>query len=59
MFNALHSISKENNDKKNYGYDLLTDNYNLFDTTLSNEYDKNYTNSSVGLGYRFQKIKYH
>ena len=57
MFNALHSISKENNDKKNYGYDLLTDNYNLFDTTLSNEYDKNYTNSSVGLGYRFQKNK--
>jgi hypothetical protein len=57
MFNASHSISKENNDKKTYGYTLLSDNYNSLDTSLSNEYDKNYTNSSAGFGYRFQKNK--
>lgn len=57
MFNASHSMSKENNDKKTYGYSILNDNYSLLDTTLSNEYDKNYINSSVGFGLRYQKNK--
>jgi hypothetical protein len=57
MLNVSHAISKENNDKKTYGYYFLDDSYSLVDTSLSNVYDKSYYNSSAGLGYRFQKNK--
>ena len=57
MINVSHSVIEENNDKKTYAYNLLNDNYSLLDTSLSNEYDKKYINSSFGFGYRFQKNK--
>jgi hypothetical protein len=55
MINVSHSVSNESNDKKTFGYNALANTYSLLDTALSNEYDKKYISSSVGLGYRYER----
>ena len=57
MLNASHSVSYEKNDKETYNYSAFEDSYSLFDTSLSNTYNKNYITNAVGVGYHFQKDK--
>ena len=55
MINAGHSAAYETNDKKTFSLTSLQSGYSLLDTSLSNEYDKNYITHSIGLGYRYQR----
>src|ERR1035438_2965400 len=55
MLNAGHSAAYQTNDKKTFSVASLQSGYSLLDTSLSNEYDKNYITNSLGLGYRYQR----
>ncbi|NWF88673.1 MAG: outer membrane beta-barrel protein [Ignavibacteriaceae bacterium] len=57
MLNVSHSRNTEKNDKKTFDYSLLDKSYSLFNTLLSNEYQKKYSNTSFGIGYRYKKNK--
>ena len=57
MINAGHSAAHETNDKKTFSLASLQSGYSLLDTSLSNEYNKNYITNSIGLGYRYQRNK--
>ncbi|MDR3611613.1 MAG: TonB-dependent receptor [Ignavibacteriaceae bacterium] len=57
MINAGHSVTHESNDKKTFGYSSLETAYSLMDSSLSNEYDKDYITNSLGVGYRYQRNK--
>jgi len=57
MVNAGHSVTHESNDKKTFSYFSLDNSYSLLDSSLSNQYDKNYVTNSLGIGYRYQRNK--
>lgn len=55
--NASHSFSTEKSDRKAFNFSYLTISYSLFDDSLSNIYKRDYTTSSIGIGYRYRKDK--
>ncbi|MGA7161487.1 MAG: TonB-dependent receptor, partial [Bacteroidota bacterium] len=46
------SYSRNNSDNKKFNFDLLTDEYSLPDSSLSNTYENEYMTQSGGIGYR-------
>lgn len=57
MFNASQSVSNETNNKETFDYLAIEDSYSLLDTSLSNDYKKNYYTTALGAGYRYKKRK--
>ncbi len=57
QFNYNLSSSQNTNDKKTYNYSFAQQQYNLFDTLLSNIYDNGYLTHRAGIGYLFQTEK--
>lgn len=51
------SSSQNNNDKKTYNYSFIEQQYNLFDTLLSNIYNNGYITHRAGIGYLYQSEK--
>ncbi|MBS1565875.1 MAG: carboxypeptidase-like regulatory domain-containing protein, partial [Bacteroidetes bacterium] len=52
QFNYNPSYSKSKADQETYHYDLNGNKYSLFDTSLSNKYDNDYTTQNGGITYR-------
>lgn len=57
QFNYNLSSAQNKNDKKTYNYSFEQQQYNLFDTLLSNIYDNGYLTHKVGVGYLYQTEK--
>lgn len=57
LINGSFSTSKDRNDKETYNYLTSTHNYSLFDTSLSNVYEKRYFTRSAGAGIRYRQSK--
>jgi hypothetical protein len=57
QFNYNLSSSQNTNDKKTYNYSFEQQQYNLFDTLLSNIYDNGYLTHRAGFGYLYQTEK--
>lgn len=57
QFNYNLSSSKNSNDKETYNYSFEQQQYNLFDTLLSNIYDNGYLTHRAGIGYLYQTEK--
>jgi len=57
QLNYNFATSQSSNDKKTYNFAYEQQQYNLFDTLLSNIYDNGYITHRVGTGYLFQNQK--
>jgi len=57
QFNYNLSSSQNKNDKETYNYSVEQQQYNLFDTLLSNIYDNGYLTHRAGIGYLYQTEK--
>ena len=57
QFNYTISWSQNDNDKETYNYSYARQEYNSFDTLLSNIYNNDYITNRFGAGYLFQTAK--
>lgn len=57
QFNYTVSYADNDNDKKTYNYATAEQQYNLFDSLLSNIYDNQYLTHKAGAGYIYQTEK--
>jgi len=57
LLNGSFSTSKDKNDKETFNYQNSSNSYSIFDTLLSNVYQKSYVTRSAGPGFRYRKNK--
>ncbi|MDB5228431.1 MAG: TonB-dependent receptor [Bacteroidota bacterium] len=57
QFNYGPSYTKSKTDKTTYDFDSLTNDYTLFSSALSNQFDNTYLTNKVGVSYRYNKEK--
>ncbi|MEO8146847.1 MAG: TonB-dependent receptor [Bacteroidia bacterium] len=57
MFTYTNNYNSSNSSKETYNFSPTEENYNAFDTTLSNKFNSNYFANSVGTAYQYQKLK--
>jgi outer membrane receptor protein involved in Fe transport len=58
LVNYTGSYTDNYSSKRTYNRDLISDEYSISDTLLTNVFKNNYQSQSAGLGYRFQKEKF-
>jgi len=58
MLNYGTNFNKNLSDKETFNFSPADNNYNLFDTTLSNKYNSQYFSQSFGTSYRLQDKKW-
>ncbi len=57
QFNYGPSYTKSKTDKSTYDFDSLTNDYTLFNSALSNQFDNIYLTNKAGVSYRYNKEK--
>lgn len=58
LVNYTGSYTDNYSSKRTYNRSLITDDYTLADSVLTNVFKNNYQSQSAGLGYRYQKEKF-
>lgn len=55
QINYSASYNKNNSDKRTYNFNLISNDYDILDTLLSNKFDNDYFTQKAGIGYRYKK----
>ena len=58
MLNYRNNFSMSNSDKETFNHSVIDDSYDLFDTSLSNNYGSLFQSHALGLTYRYRNEKW-